>query len=100
MRTPARRSPLRVGFGLVSEGIVGFSLRDAAGTWSGIDVDFCRAVAAVVLDDRNKVRFVPLRATARFPALASREIDILARSTTWAQLVVAGLYVLAMGRVL
>jgi general L-amino acid transport system substrate-binding protein len=80
LRLVRARGTLRCG---VSEGIVGFSSRDAAGTWSGIDVDFCRAVAAVVLGDRNKVRFLPLRATARFPALASREIDILARNTTW-----------------
>jgi general L-amino acid transport system substrate-binding protein len=67
----------------VSEGIQGFSIRNAAGAWSGIDVDFCRAVAAAVLGDPSKVRFVALGATARFPAIASREIDILARDTTW-----------------
>jgi general L-amino acid transport system substrate-binding protein len=80
LRLVRARGTLRCG---VSEGIVGFSARDASGTWSGIDVDFCRAVAAVVLGDRNKVRFLPLHAKARFPALASREIDILARNTTW-----------------
>jgi general L-amino acid transport system substrate-binding protein len=80
LRLVRARGTLRCG---VSEGIVGFSARDASGVWSGIDVDFCRAVATVVLGDRSKVRFLPLRATARFPALASREIDILARNTTW-----------------
>jgi general L-amino acid transport system substrate-binding protein len=74
------RGVLRCG---VSEGITGFSQRDETGRWSGIDVDFCRAVAAAVLGDASKVRFQPLSARARFPALASREIDILARNTTW-----------------
>jgi general L-amino acid transport system substrate-binding protein len=80
LRLIRSRGVLRCG---VSEGIQGFSIRDAAGNWSGIDVDFCRAVAAAVLGDASKVRFIPLIATARFPSIASREIDILARNTTW-----------------
>ncbi len=74
------RGMLRCG---VSTGITGFSVRDAAGAWSGMDVDFCRAVAADVLGDPRKVAFIPLNATARFPAIESRDIDILARNTTW-----------------
>jgi general L-amino acid transport system substrate-binding protein len=80
LRLIRSRGDLRCG---VSEGIQGFSIRDGAGNWSGIDVDFCRAVAAAVLGDPSKVRFVPLIATARFPSIASREIDILSRNTTW-----------------
>ena len=67
----------------VSDGTAGMSERDAAGRWSGMDVDFCRAVAAAVLADASKVRFQPLGLTSRFPAMASREIDLLARDTTW-----------------
>lgn len=67
----------------VSEGIAGFSQRGAAGHWSGIDVDFCRAVAAAVLGDPDKATFVPLRAAARFPALRLGTIDLLVRNTTW-----------------
>jgi general L-amino acid transport system substrate-binding protein len=67
----------------VSEGIVGFSAKDATGRWTGMDVDFCRAVAAAVLGDPEKVKFVPLFASARFPALQSGEIDLLVRNTTW-----------------
>jgi general L-amino acid transport system substrate-binding protein len=67
----------------VSEGLIGFSLKDPAGRWSGMDVDFCRAVAAAALGDANKVVFLPLFASARFPALLSGEIDLLARNTTW-----------------
>lgn len=74
------RGALRCG---VSEGIVGFSVRDAAGHWSGIDVDFCRAVAAAALGDPARVAFVPLTASARFPALLTGEVDLLARNTTW-----------------
>ena len=67
----------------VSGDIAGFAQRDAAGRWSGIEVDFCRAVAAAVLGDPEKVQFVPLRASARFPALQAKSIDLLMRSTTW-----------------
>ena len=67
----------------VSEGIAGFSARDASGRWSGLDVDFCRAVAAAVLGSPEKVAFVPLKASTRFPALKARAIDLLVRNTTW-----------------
>jgi general L-amino acid transport system substrate-binding protein len=67
----------------VSEGIAGFSDQDGSGRWSGLDVDFCRAVAAAALGDAGKVTFVPLRASARFPALLTGAIDLLARNTTW-----------------
>jgi general L-amino acid transport system substrate-binding protein len=74
------RQLLRCG---VSDGRVGFSYGDVQGRWSGLDVDFCRAVAAAVVGDSNKVRFFPLMTTARFLALRSNEIDVLARNTTW-----------------
>jgi general L-amino acid transport system substrate-binding protein len=74
------RGQLRCG---VSEGIPGFSERDVDGRWRGFEVDFCRAVAAAVLGDPEKVQFVPLRASTRFPALQSRKIDMLLRNTTW-----------------
>ena len=67
----------------VSQGLPGFSNADAAGNWTGIDVDVCRAVAAAVLGDANKVKFTPLSAKERFTALTSGEIDILSRNTTW-----------------
>jgi len=67
----------------VSDGRIGFSSQDAKGRWSGIDVDFCRAVAAAAVADANRVKFVPLITTARFPALRSNEIDVLARNTSW-----------------
>lgn len=67
----------------VNTGLAGFSLADERGRWSGIDVDYCRAVAAAVLGNPEKVDFVPLSAQARFTALQSGEIDILSRNTTW-----------------
>jgi len=66
----------------VSEGITGFSARDAAGRWRGLEADFCRAVAAAVLGDGEKVRFVPLKSSQRFPALQAGMVDILSRNTT------------------
>ena len=67
----------------VSTGVAGFSLADSKGVTQGIDADTCRAVAAAVLGDANKVRFVPTTTTNRFTALQSGEIDLLVRSTTW-----------------
>jgi len=67
----------------VNTGLAGFSQPDSKGVWRGIDADFCRAVAAAVLGDANKVRFTPLTAQQRFTALQSGEVDVLARNTTW-----------------
>ena len=67
----------------VSQGLPGFSNADASGNWTGVDVDVCRAVAAAVLGDANKVKFTPLSAKERFTALTAGEIDILSRNTTW-----------------
>jgi general L-amino acid transport system substrate-binding protein len=67
----------------VSDGLPGFSDKDAAGAWHGFDVDFCRAVAAAALGDPDKVDYVPLSAAARFDALKSGQIDVLSRNSTW-----------------
>lgn len=67
----------------VSQGLAGFSTVDDQGQWQGLDVDFCRAVAAATLGDARKVKFVPLSAKQRFTALQSGEIDLLSRNTTW-----------------
>ncbi|WP_417528401.1 amino acid ABC transporter substrate-binding protein [Marinomonas shanghaiensis] len=67
----------------VSQGVPGFSNADSNGEWSGIDVDACRATAAAIFGDAQKVKFTPLSAKERFTALQSGEIDILARNTTW-----------------
>jgi general L-amino acid transport system substrate-binding protein len=63
--------------------LAGFGLPDAQGKWAGLDVDFCRAVAAAIFNDTSKVKFVPLSAKDRFTALQSGEVDLLARNTTW-----------------
>jgi general L-amino acid transport system substrate-binding protein len=67
----------------VTTGLVGFAAPDANGEWQGFDVAVCRAVAAAVLGDGNAVEFVPTTGKTRFTALASGEIDMLARNTTW-----------------
>lgn len=67
----------------VSGGVAGFSMPDGQGRWRGLDVDFCRALAAAIFDDPDKVRFIPQSSAARFTALQSGEIDVLARNTTW-----------------
>jgi len=67
----------------VNTGLPGFSAPDENGNWSGIDVAFCRAVAAAVLGDAQAVRFTPLTAKERFTALQSGAVDVLSRNTTW-----------------
>ena len=64
-------------------GLAGFGLPDANGTWVGFDVAVCRAIAAAVLGDPTKVKFVPTSGQTRLTALASGEIDVLVRNTTW-----------------
>jgi general L-amino acid transport system substrate-binding protein len=63
--------------------LAGFGLPDANGKWSGLDVDVCRAVAAAVFNNAEKVKFVPLSTKDRFTALQSGEVDLLVRDTTW-----------------
>jgi len=67
----------------VNTGLLGFAEKQADGSWAGFDVDFCKAVAAVVLSDPNKVEYAGLTAQNRFEKLKSGEVDLLARNTTW-----------------
>ncbi len=66
----------------VNGSVFGFSMPDEKGVWKGLDVDTARAIAAAVFGDANKVKFVPLTAVQRLPALQSKEIDVLCRNTT------------------
>jgi len=67
----------------VNGALIGFSNKDAQESWSGLDVDYCRAIAAAVLGDTGKVAFVPLSSKERFEALQSGQVDVLLRNTTW-----------------
>lgn len=67
----------------VSQGVAGFSAPSPSGQWSGLDVDLCRALAAAIFDNAEKIRFVPLATTSRFTAVQSGEVDLLSRITTW-----------------
>ena len=80
LKTVKDRGQLSCG---VSQGLPGFSSPDDKGNWTGLDVDVCRAIAAAVLNDPTKIKFVPLSAKDRFTALQSGEIDVLSRNTTW-----------------
>src|SRR5215210_7961223 len=64
-------------------GLAGFGIPDAQGNWTGLDVDYCRAISAAIFNDANKVKFVPLTAKDRFTALQSGDVDVLVRNTTW-----------------
>ncbi|WP_412058635.1 amino acid ABC transporter substrate-binding protein [Bartonella sp. DGB2] len=67
----------------VGTGLMGFSIPDEKGNWTGFDVDYCRAVATAVFGDKTKVKFVPLSSKDRFAALQSGEVDVLIRNTSW-----------------
>lgn len=67
----------------VNTGLVGFAAPDANGNWTGFDVAVCKAVAAAVLGDASKVKYVPTTGQTRFTALSSGEIDMLSRNSTW-----------------
>jgi len=67
----------------VNPGLAGFGQANSNGQWSGLDIDYCRALAAAVLGDAGKVKWVPLNAQQRFTALQSGEVDVLSRNTTW-----------------
>ncbi|MGB3718315.1 MAG: amino acid ABC transporter substrate-binding protein [Proteobacteria bacterium] len=67
----------------VADGPLGFSHVDEQGRWSGLEVDFCAAVAAAIFGDKSAVKFRSLPAAERFAALRSGDVDLLARSATW-----------------
>lgn len=67
----------------VNTGLVGFAAPDANGNWAGFDIDLCKAIAAAVLGDPSKVKYVPTTGQTRFTALSSGEVDVLARNSTW-----------------
>jgi general L-amino acid transport system substrate-binding protein len=74
------RDRLRCG---VNTGLAGFSIAESQGNWTGLDVEICKAVAAAILGDAEKVAYIPLSAQQRFTALQAGEVDILSRNTTW-----------------
>jgi general L-amino acid transport system substrate-binding protein len=80
LKTVKARGSLICGVG---QGLPGFSNPDDKGAWTGLDVDYCRAIAAAVFNDPSKVKFTPLSAKDRFEPLKTGEIDVLARNTTW-----------------
>ncbi|MGG5809112.1 amino acid ABC transporter substrate-binding protein [Falsiroseomonas sp. CW058] len=67
----------------VTPNTIGFATPDSRGVWRGLDADYCRAVAAALFGDPDRVRFVPTTTQARFTALQSGEVDLLVRATTW-----------------
>ncbi len=81
----------------VNNGLAGFGLPDDHGVWRGFDIDYCRAVAAAIFGDPEKIKFTPLSGKDRFTALQSGEIDLLSRNTTWTQSREAGQGLLFVG---
>ena len=69
--------------GVAANGLAGFMVVDSQGKWTGIDVDVCRAVAATLFGDAEKVKYVPVTGQQRFTALQSGEVDMLSNNTTW-----------------
>ncbi len=69
--------------GVAAGGLAGFMVADSQGKWKGLDVDVCRAVAATIFGDSEKVKYVPVSPQQRFTALQSGEVDMLSNNTTW-----------------
>ena len=69
--------------GVAANGLAGFMVASSQGKWSGLDIDVCRAVAAAILGDSEKVKYVPVSGGQRFTALQSGEVDMLSNNTTW-----------------
>ncbi|MBN15748.1 amino acid ABC transporter substrate-binding protein [Pelagibacterium nitratireducens] len=67
----------------VTEGVPGFSFPDENNNWTGLEVDFCRGMAAAIFGDAEAVRYTPLTSTSRFESLANGNVDVLSRTTTW-----------------
>src|SRR4051812_14459378 len=66
----------------VNTGLAGFSFSDSQGKWTGLDVDLCKAIAAALFGDAEKVKFTPTTAQQRFVALQSGEVDVITRNAT------------------
>ena len=64
-------------------GLTGFGAPDADGNYQGFDVDLCKAIAAAIFGDQSKVKYIPTTGETRFTSLASGEVDLLARNSTW-----------------
>jgi general L-amino acid transport system substrate-binding protein len=64
-------------------GLIGFGAPDAQGNWSGLDVEYCRAIAATIFNDPTRVKFIPLSANDRFKVLLAGGVDVLVRNSTW-----------------
>ncbi len=67
----------------VNPALLGFSIRDDKGVWSGFDIDLCRALAAAIFNDPAKVQYTPLDTRDRLSALQAGKVDVLSRNTTW-----------------
>lgn len=67
----------------VTEGTTGFSAPDSSNKWAGLEVDYCKALAAAIFNDPEAVRYSPLTSQERFTALSAGEVDVLSRTTTW-----------------
>lgn len=68
---------------IVNTGLAGFAMPDRQGNYQGLDADTCRAIAAAVLGNAKKVKFVPATAEQRFTLMQTGEGDVLVRNTTW-----------------
>ncbi len=79
LNTVKQRGTLQCGS---NPALAGFGVPDAQGNWTGLDVEFCRAISSAIFNDPNKVRFIPLSAKDRFTALQSGEVDVLVRNST------------------
>ena len=67
----------------VNGALAGFGQTDGKGNWTGLDVDYCKAIAAAIFGDATRVKYIPMTAQERFAALRSGDVDVLIRNTSW-----------------
>ena len=63
--------------------VPGYGFLDDNGNNVGFDIDLCRALAAAVLGDPNKIEIRLITAAERGPTIQSGEVDMLVRTVTW-----------------
>lgn len=63
--------------------IPGFAFTDDQGNRRGFDIDLCRALAAAIFGDANKIKLTPLGPRDAFAALQTGVVDILTHRFTW-----------------
>jgi general L-amino acid transport system substrate-binding protein len=67
----------------INMSLAGFAFPGGGDRWSGLNIDFCRALAAAIFDDPGKVALRPVAIADMMQGLKSGDYDVLVRNVTW-----------------